>query len=217
MTQVSVVNSANEKTGTIHLDDRFFGMPPRQDLVHEAVVLQRSNQRQGNASTKTRGEVQGGGKKPFRQKGTGRARAGSNRSPLWRGGGTIFGPRPRGYVRKLTRKKSRLALFTALSARVREGRVKVTEEISLSEPKTRVLAEILKKLELKDKTLILMEKPSDLFQRAARNHPAVTLKALEQLNVYDIMVHQHILIGQEDLQSLQQKFEEMVHTGVAGQ
>jgi large subunit ribosomal protein L4 len=205
MPSVDVVNLSLEKKGTVNLDDRFFGVPIKPGLVHEAVVMQLANQRQGTASTKTRGEVSGGGKKPWRQKGTGRARAGSIRSPLWKGGGIVFGPLPRTYTQNFPRQKSRAALYIALTAKVQEGVLKVVEDLSLPEPKTSALASVLEGLHLEGKTLILMENPSTEFKRAAQNLSGVTVQDLENLNVYDVLRHDHLLVSRQDLEALQQR------------
>jgi large subunit ribosomal protein L4 len=211
MPSVDVVNLSLEKKGTVNLDDRFFGVPVRPGLVHEAVLMQLANQRQGTASTKTRGEVSGGGKKPWRQKGTGRARAGSIRSPLWRGGGIVFGPLPRSYAQNFPRQKSRAALYIALTAKVQEGALKVVEDLLLPEPKTRALVSVLKGLHLEGKTLIAMEDPSTEFKRAARNLSGVTVQALRNINVYDVLWHDHLLVRRQDLEALQQQFTQQAN------
>ncbi len=203
---MDVINLTNEEKGKVSLDDRFFGVTVRPSLLHEVVVMQLANQRQGTASTKTRGEVRGGGKKPWRQKGTGRARAGSIRSPLWRGGGIVFGPRPRTYIQHLPKQKSRTALYGVLTMKVREGSLKVVEDFSLSEPKTKVLVALLKGLQLEGKILILADNPSSELKRSAENLPRVTVQGLGHLNVYDVLRHDHLLIKRQDLETLQQRF-----------
>jgi large subunit ribosomal protein L4 len=206
MLSVDVINLTNEKKSTVDLDDRFFGVTVRPSLLHEAVVMQLSNQRQGTASTKTRGEVRGGGKKPWRQKGTGRARAGSIRSPLWRGGGTVFGPRPRTYLQGLPKQKSRAALYGALTMKARDGFLKVVEDLSLTEPKTKALVAVLSGLQLKGKILILADHPSSELKRSAENLSWVTVQDLGHLNVYDVLRHDHLLMKRQDLETLQQRF-----------
>ncbi len=205
MPSVDILSLANEKRGTLELDERLFGLEVKPGLAHEVVLMQRANQRQGTASTKTRGEVRGGGKKPWRQKGTGRARHGSIRSPIWRGGGTVFGPRPRDYTYHLPKKKVRVSLLTVLSAKLRDGALKVVEGFSLPEPKTKTLVSILKGLQLQTKTLILVGSPSPFLEQAARNLPHVTVQSLERLNVYDVLRHQNLLIQKQDLETLQQR------------
>ena len=203
---MDVINLSSEKKGTINLDDRFFGVTVQPSLLHEVVVMQLANQRQGTASTKTRGEVRGGGKKPWKQKGTGRARAGSIRSPLWRGGGIIFGPRPRSYIQHLPKQKSRAALYGALTMKVREGALKVVDDFALPEGKTKALVAVLKGLQLERKTLILADHPPLELKRAAENLPWVTVQDLGHLNVYDLLRHDHLLIKRQDLETLQQRF-----------
>ncbi len=203
---MDVINLTSEKKGTVNLDDRFFGVTVRSSLLHEAIVMQLANQRQGTASTKTRGEVRGGGKKPWRQKGTGRARAGSIRSPLWRGGGIVFGPRPRTYIQHLPKQKMRAALYGALTMKVKEGSLKVVEDLSLSESKTKALVAVLKGLQLEGKTLILADNPSPELKRSAENLPRVTVQDLAHLNLYDVLRHDHLLMKRQDLETLQQRF-----------
>ncbi len=203
---MDVINLSSEKKGTINLDDRFFGVTVQPSLLHEVVVMQLANQRQGTASTKTRGEVRGGGKKPWKQKGTGRARAGSIRSPLWRGGGITFGPRPRSYIQHLPKQKSRAALYGALTMKVREGALKVVDDFALPEGKTKALVAVLKGLQLERKTLILADHPPLELKRAAENLPWVTVQDLGHLNVYDLLRHDHVLIKRQDLETLQQRF-----------
>jgi large subunit ribosomal protein L4 len=211
MPSVEVINLLNERKGTVNLDDRFFGVAARPGLLHEAVVMQLANRRQGTASTKTRGEVRGGGKKPWKQKGTGRARAGSIRSPLWRGGGVIFGPRPRTYAQRFPKQKARVALYGALTAKVQEGSLKVVDDFSLTEPKTRALMDMLKGLHLEGKTLILMDSPSMELERSARNVPFLTVRDLWHLNVYEVIRHKYLLMKRQDLEALQQKFIERLN------
>ena len=211
MPSVEVINLLNERKGTVNLDDRFFGVAARPGLLHEAVVMQLANCRQGTASTKTRGEVRGGGKKPWKQKGTGRARAGSIRSPLWRGGGITFGPRPRTYAQRFPKQKARIALYGALTAKVQEGSLKVVDDFSLTEPKTRALMDMLKGLHLEGKTLILMDSPSIALERSARNVPFLTVRDLWHLNVYEVIRHKYLLMKRQDLEALQQKFIERLN------
>ena len=178
------------------LDDRLFGAEVNGDLLYRAVRMQMGNRRQGTHSTKTRGEVSGGGRKPWRQKGTGRARAGSTRSPLWVGGGTMFGPKPRSYVTKLTKKMRRGALLSALSDRASEGKVVLIDRIPFEEPKTKRAVELLKRIEFSGSTLIVVAtseygKP---VKRSFRNLPQVKCIACAGINVYDILRHEHLVL-----------------------
>ncbi|MFQ5781247.1 MAG: 50S ribosomal protein L4, partial [Nitrospiria bacterium] len=171
-------------------------------LLHEAVQMQLASRRQGAAATKTKGMVRGGGKKPWRQKGTGRARAGSSRSPLWRGGGAVFGPLPRSYAYRLPKKKSRAALFFALSSKVQEGRLVVLEALEFTEMKTRSMIHLLQKLELKGKILIVTSQRQEDLSRITRNLPNVHLVEVRQLNVYDLVLADTLLTTQRDVTRL---------------
>lgn len=199
MPEIKVVNQHNEKTGSIVLDEQIFGAPVSPSLLHEVVRMQLAAMRQGNAATKTKGLVRGGGKKPWRQKGTGRARAGSNRSPLWRGGGTTFGPTPRSYAYSMPKKKARKALYSALSSVVSEGQLVVLEEWAISETKTRSMAHLLQTLELKKNVLIAVSQVEDDFDRVTRNLPYVTVVELRHLNVYGLIRAEKLLISQRDV------------------
>jgi len=204
MPTVDVVNLNKEKVGTVDLSEQLFGAEVNSPLIHEAVVMQQASMRQGTAATKTRGLVRGGGKKPWRQKGTGRARAGSSRSPLWRGGGTIFGPTPRDYGYAFPRKKYRAALRGVLTAKLNDGAVVVVDRLDLSEPKTKQMAQILKKLEATGRTVIVASAIDEKMARAVRNIPKVKLLPVQGLNVYDLVCARHLVIPQEVLSRLQE-------------
>lgn len=204
MPTVDVVNLSKEKVGTVDLDDRLFAAEINKPLIHEAVVMQQACMRQGTAATKTRGMVSGGGKKPWRQKGTGRARAGSNRSPLWRGGGTIFGPIPRDYGYAFPRKKYRAALRGVLTAKVKDGSVLVVDRLEVGEAKTKQIAQILKKLEAMDRTVIVGLEMDEKLSRAIRNIPSVKMLSVHGLNVYDLVCARRVLIPREALSKLQE-------------
>jgi large subunit ribosomal protein L4 len=199
MTEIDVKNLNNEKVGSLPLDEGMFGGPVKAGLVHEAVTMQLASRRQGTAATKTRGLVSGGGKKPWKQKGTGRARAGSTRSPIWKGGGTTFGPLPRSYAYAFPKKKGRAALFSVLSDKVRNGRLTVVEDLELSEPKTRLLARALLKLGLSGTVLIVSAQRNESIERASRNLPGVTLLDVRNVNPYDLLRHEHLLMARRDL------------------
>ncbi len=204
MPTVDVVNLSKEKVGTVDLDDRLFAAEINKPLIHEAVVMQQACMRQGTAATKTRGMVSGGGKKPWRQKGTGRARAGSNRSPLWRGGGTIFGPIPRDYGYAFPRKKYRAALRGVLTAKVKDGSVLVVDRLEVGEAKTKQIVQILKKLEAMDRTVIVGLEMDEKLSRAIRNIPSVKMLSVHGLNVYDLVCARRVLIPREALSKLQE-------------
>jgi large subunit ribosomal protein L4 len=204
MPTVDVVNLSKEKVGTVDLNDQLFGAEVNKPLIHEAVVMQRASMRQGTAATKTRGFVSGGGKKPWRQKGTGRARSGSIRSPLWRGGGTIFGPNPRNYGYAFPRKKYRAALRGVLTAKMQEGAVLVVDRLELADAKTKPMAQILKNLDAVKRTLIVVSEIDEKLSRAVRNIPSVKVLSVQGLNVYDLICARLVLIPQEAVAKLQE-------------
>jgi large subunit ribosomal protein L4 len=197
MPTVPLYNMTGAQIGEIELDDRVFGIEPNQAAMHAAVKMQLANQRAGTSSTKTRSEVRGGGRKPFRQKGTGRARAGSIRSPLWRKGGVIFGPQPREYSYKLPRKLRRLALKSALSSKAKSEGVLVVDELVFEEPKTRRMIEVLDSLDLYSKTLVVTADGDVNVIKSARNIPGVKPVRADFLSVYDILDHDKLVITQE--------------------
>ena len=197
-----VLNMKSEKVGRVDLSSGLFATRPNAALIHEAVVMQQASQRQGSADTKGRAEVRGSGRKPWKQKGTGRARAGSIRSPLWRGGGTVFGPTPRGYGYAFPRKKARAALAGALSAKAGQGDLVVLDALSLAEPKTKAMVGVLNRLGLDGSVLIVHRDESGTLARASRNLQRVTLVDVPGLNVYDVLAHRHILLVQSDLQRI---------------
>ncbi len=199
MPEVDVVNIQNEKVGTVKLSDRIFEEKVNRPLIHEVVVMQQASMRQGTAATKTRGLVSGGGRKPWRQKGTGRARHGSIRSPIWRGGGTTFGPQPRNYGYAIPKKKYRAALRGVLTAKQQDGEVTILDRLQLNEPKTKPFVKILKGLGLSKKTLIVVDEIPKVLELSVRNVPWVSLTSVQRLNVYDLLSHFHILITQQAL------------------
>jgi large subunit ribosomal protein L4 len=202
MPEVEVKNVQNEKTGTITLDEPIFGAEVSKGLLHEVVLMQQASMRQGTASTKTKGFVSGGGKKPWKQKGTGRARAGSNRSPIWRGGGTTFGPMPRSYQYDIPKKKSRKALYSALSSKVQEGKLVVLEDLEIAEPKTKTMVNLLGRLGLTGKILLVVSQIQENLDRAARNLPLVKILEVRQLNVYDLLLADTVVITRRDIARL---------------
>ncbi len=208
MIEVPVKNTLNEPKGTIGLSDAIFGVPVVTPVMHEVLQMQQACMRQGTAVTKTKGFVRGGGKKPWRQKGTGRARAGSRRSPLWRGGGTIFGPQMRSYAYSVSKKKARLALLMALSSKVAEGKLTVLEEMTLGEVKTRSMAYLLKKLQLEGNILILVVQKTEELDRASRNLPRVHLQEVQRMNLYDLLCADTLLTTRRDLERLSEVWRE---------
>ncbi|OLB56257.1 MAG: 50S ribosomal protein L4 [Nitrospirae bacterium] len=204
MPTVDVLDIHKRKVGSVELHDGVFGVEADGPLVHTAVVMQQACARQGTASTLTRGEVSGSGRKPWKQKHTGRARAGSIRSPIWRHGGRVFGPRPRSYAYSLPKKKYRAALQSALSAKLAAGGIVVVSALTLEEPKTRRLAKVLAQMGLTGKTLIVIGEGRTDLERAARNLREVKLIKPEELNVYDVLRHDSIVIPERELLRVQE-------------
>ena len=204
MPTIDVVDANRQKVGSVTLPQEIFGCKPHPALIHEAVTMQRACERQGTASTLRRGEVSGSGKKPWKQKHTGRARSGSLRSPVWRHGGSVFGPKPRSYAIDLPRKKYRTALQSALSAKVAEGSVVVLSDLVLDQPKTKSVAKILGQLGVTGSAILVVGAGrTDLFQ-AARNLAKVKVVHPEQLTVYDIVRVQQLVITERELERVKE-------------
>ena len=197
MPKAPLYNMNGERIGDYELPASVFGVPVNEHVLHEAVVMQLASKRLGTANTKTRGEVAGGGAKPWRQKGTGRARHGSRRSPVWRGGAVTFGPRPRTYRYKLPKKARRVALLSALSAKAENEQVLVVDELSKGEPKTKVMVSMLDKLNIGRKALVVMKQPDTNVELSFRNIPGVKTLTPSELNVYDILDHDKLLLTKE--------------------
>jgi large subunit ribosomal protein L4 len=218
--KVPLFNAGRERTGEFEVDASVFGCTGDNSLLHEAVRMQLAKRRAGTASTKTRGLISGGGRKPWRQKGTGRARAGSTRSPLWRHGGTIFGPQPRDYSYKMPKKAWRKALSLAISDRALNGAMVVVESLELAEPKTKLAKVALEALGLKH-ALIVIGDGDGLFARAARNLPAHKALPLAGLNVYDVLNYDELLMTVATARAIEARFGGMVEmsgdTAEAGQ
>lgn len=204
MTTIAVVNSKNEKVAEVNLPEEIYGVPARRGLLHEVVRWQMARWRAGTACTKTRGEVRGGGHKPWRQKGTGRARQGSIRAPHWVGGGVVFGPKPRDYSFKLNKKQRRLALKMALSTRAKEGKLLVVEDFGLSQIKTKDFVAFLKQLGVQDALVVVPER-DEVVEKSARNIPTVKVLAVEGLNVYDVLDHEYLIIKREALPKIEER------------
>lgn len=195
MPKVDVYNSQREKVGEIELNESIFGAEIKPYLLHEVVVWQLAKRRKGNASTKVRHEVRGGGKKPWRQKGTGRARSGSRRSPLWHGGGTVFGPHPRSYAYSVPKKVKKAALRVALSDKLREEKLLVMSGFDMTAIKTKTFAEVLGRFSVKD-ALVVTHQPDEIMEKSSRNLPKVKVLRAEGLNVYDILRHDTLVLLQ---------------------
>lgn len=186
------------------LKDEVFGVKARPHLLHQVVTMQLNNRRAGTASTKTRGVVRGSGRKPWRQKGTGRARAGSIRSPLWNGGGTTFGPQPRDYSYRLPRKARREALLSALSVKNSDGKIVVVEKLELAEAKTKLMRKMLEELQIKT-VLIVIPQSDEKLERSAKNLPTVKVLRAEGLNVYDLLRYEYLILTEESLRLLEER------------
>lgn len=197
MASVDVINQKGEIVGAIELDDVVFGSEIRDELVQQVVVWQLAKRRAGTACTKTRREVRGGGKKPWRQKGTGRARAGTSRSPIWVGGGTVFGPKPRSYAFSLPKKMRKAALKSVLSAKLMEKQITVVDQIELETPKTKVFLETLKALGLEnEKALFITPEKDEALLRSSRNLYKVLVMPTDGLNVYDLLRFDRLVLLQ---------------------
>jgi large subunit ribosomal protein L4 len=205
MPSVAMVDKNNKKVKDIELPS-LFASAVRPHLLHTAVVNQLANRRAGTASTKTKGLVSGGGKKPFKQKGTGRARAGSNRSPLWRHGGTIFGPLPRDYSYVLPKKEKRAALIDALSSKVIDNRLILVDSLELAEPKTKLVSSLLATLGVQENALVLITAENKNLTMAARNIPSVKVLRMNNINVYDLLKYRYLITTQEALTVMQEVY-----------
>lgn len=190
-------SQARVQVGTVELPAAVFSEPLRRHLLYEAVCAYLAGARRGTASTKTKGEVRGGGRKPWRQKGTGRARVGSIRSPLWVGGGTVFGPKPRSYKINLPKQARRAALRSALATKFRAGFFMVLDRLALPEPKTKHMVEVMKTLQLGDGALVVLEGRDRVVELASRNLKAIKVVPVQALNVHDVLRYRHLVMTQE--------------------
>jgi large subunit ribosomal protein L4 len=204
MPTLQVIGMDNRPIETIEMEGKVFMAPANRSLVHKAVVMQRASVRQGTVATRGRGEVQGSNKKPWKQKHTGRARAGSARSPIWRHGGTAFGPKPRDFSFQMPRKSYRSALRSALSSKVSSNEVVVLSELSLPEPKARCMAQVLSQLELSGRLLIVVGDEFSILEKVARNLKNVKLIRVNELNVYDILLCDKLVILRNELMKVQE-------------
>jgi large subunit ribosomal protein L4 len=202
--KVPLFSAAPERSGDIELSGAVFGRSGHLSLLHEAVRMQLANRRAGTAATKTRGLISGGGRKPWRQKGTGRARSGSTRSPLWRHGGTIFGPLPRDYSYKMPKKAWQRALSLAMSDRALNGKMVVVQSLQLPEPKTKLALAALNAMGLQH-ALIVLEDDDQIFFRAARNLAAHKVLPIRGLNVYDVLNYDELLMTERTARALESR------------
>ena len=204
MPKVAVYNSANQQVGDIELNDSIFGVEMNAGLVHQAVVMQLASRRLGTHATKTRGLVRGGGRKPWRQKGTGRARSGSTRSPLWVGGGTVFGPQPRSYAFRMPKKQRRLAIKCALSDKVASGDFIVLDDLQFDAPKTKSVVKMLGDFGVDVKSLIITLDENENVELSSRNIPGVKAINTMGLNVYDILNHTKLFITKAAIEKIEE-------------
>ena len=204
MTKVSVLSQTGASVGEIELNDAIFGITPNEAVLFDAVIAQRASLRQGNHKVKNRSEVAGGGRKPWRQKGTGRARQGSIRSPQWRGGGVVFGPTPRSYSFKLPKKVRRLALKSALSAKVLEQNFLVLDALTLDAPKTEDFKAVLAALEINKKALFVTAEVNENVVLSARNISGVTVVTAEGINVLDLLGHDKVVFTKAAVEKVEE-------------
>ncbi|WP_432404497.1 50S ribosomal protein L4 [Wukongibacter sp. M2B1] len=206
MPKVDVLNVSGQRVGEIELNDNVFGVEVNQHVLYEAVKNYLANQRQGTQSAKTRAEVRGGGRKPYRQKGTGRARQGSLRSPNFVGGGVVFAPKPRDYSYKLPKKVKRLAIKSALSSKVQNNEIIVLEELTMDAPKTKDMVSILKNINTAKKALIVLGDKNDNVAKSASNIPGVATSMVNNINVYDILKYDTFVVTKEAVQKLEEVY-----------
>ena len=205
MANVSVYNIEGKEVGSIELNDAVFGVEVNEHLVHMAVVNQLANNRQGTQSAKTRSEVSGGGRKPWRQKGTGHARQGSTRSPQWTGGGVVFAPKPRDYSFKMNKKEKRIALLSALSSKVADNKIVVLDAFILDEMKTKKFAEVMSNLKV-DKALVVIEGENKNVVLSGRNIPTVKVSATNEINTYDVLKYETLVVTKAAVEKLEEVY-----------
>ena len=205
MANVSVYNIEGKEVGSIELNDAVFGVEVNEHLVHMAVVNQLANNRQGTQSAKTRSEVSGGGRKPWRQKGTGHARQGSTRAPQWTGGGIVFAPKPRDYSFKMNKKEKKLALLSALTSKVADNKIVVLDEFKLDEIKTKKFAEVMNNLKV-SKALVVLEGENKNVVLSGRNIPTVKVLATNEINTYDVLKYDTLVVTKAAVEKLQEVY-----------
>ena len=205
MAKVSVLNMEGKQVGEIELNDAVFGIEPNEHLVKMAVTQQLANNRQGTQSAKTRSEVSGGGRKPWRQKGTGHARQGSTRAPQWVGGGVVFAPKPRDYSFKLNKKEKRIALKSALSSRVAENKIVVLDELKFEAPKTKNFAAVMSALNV-EKALVVLNDMDQNVILSARNIPTIKTAQTNNINVYDILKYDTLVVTTDAVKTIEEVY-----------
>ena len=205
MANVSVYNIEGKEVGKIDLDDAVFGVEINENLVHMVVVSQLANNRQGTQSAKTRSEVSGGGRKPWRQKGTGHARQGSTRAPQWTGGGVVFAPKPRDYSFKMNKKEKKLALLSALTSKVVDNKIIVLDAFELAEIKTKKFAEVMSNLKV-EKALVVVEGENKNVVLSGRNIPSVKVSATNEINTYDVLKYDTLVVTKAAVEKLEEVY-----------
>ena len=205
MANVSVYNIEGKEVGTIDLSDAVFGVEVNEHLLHMAVVSQLANKRQGTQKAKTRSEVRGGGRKPWRQKGTGHARQGSTRSPQWTGGGVVFAPKPRDYSFKMNRKEKALAIKSALTSRVNEKKIFVLDELNFDEIKTKKMVNVLNGLNV-NKALVVLGEKNETVQASAKNIPTVRTALSSTISVYDLLKYDNLVITKDAVAKIEEVY-----------
>jgi large subunit ribosomal protein L4 len=206
MAKVNVLNMAGEQAGSIELNDDIFGIDINEFAVHTVVKNYLANQRQGTQSAKTRSEVRGGGKKPFRQKGTGRARQGSSTSPNMSGGGVVFAPKPRDYRYTVPKKVRRLAMMSMLTSKVTENEIIVLDSLTMTEAKTKEMIKILANVKAAKKALIVLSEKDDVIMKSASNIPGVTTTLVTTMNVYEILNHTSLIVTKEAINKIEEVY-----------
>jgi large subunit ribosomal protein L4 len=206
MSTARVVDQTGAETGSVELPEAIFGIEPNEPVMHQALIRQLANGRQGTSSTKTRSDVRGGGRKPYRQKGTGRARQGSTRSPQWEGGGIVFGPHPRSYRIDMPRKQRRLALRSALSAKAQDGGLLVLEGFELEAPKTKAVADLIRGVDSPRRVLVVLGSHNEMLEKSARNIPEVRLTLAGNLSVRDIIGADTVIVTRDAIEHIEEAF-----------
>ena len=205
MAEVSVLNMEGSEVGKMKLNDAIFGVEINEHLVHQAVVTQLANDRQGTQKAKTRSEVRGGGRKPWRQKGTGHARQGSIRAPQWTGGGVVFAPTPRDYSKKMNKKEKRIALKSVLTSRVNDGKFIVVDELKFDEPKTKEFAKVMENLKAEKALVVINDNDTNVVKSAA-NIPTVKTASTNTINVYDILKYDTVIVTQDAVKTIEEVY-----------
>lgn len=204
MAKVTLFNQAGAQVGEAELSDAVFGIEPNENVVFDAIMMQRASLRQGTHKVKNRSEVSGGGRKPWKQKGSGRARQGSIRSPQWRGGGIVFGPTPRSYAYKLNKKVRRLAIKSALSSKVVENEVLVLDQLTFDAPKTKEMVAVLNNLNVDSKALVVLGDANEAVLMSARNIPGITVLTADAINVLDVVGHNKLIMTQGAVEKIEE-------------